>query len=85
MVKTRRKPPTRASEPTKSGRRQPKAGIVHSSVYLSEAVHEALRKIAYEERVKIHDLIMEGVGLTLRKRGYPPIEKLRAMLGANDH
>ena len=33
--------------------------------------HEALREIAFKERGRIHDIIMEGIGLALRKRGYP--------------
>jgi hypothetical protein len=45
---------------------------------LPEPVYEALRKIAFDERVKIHDLVIEGVGATLRWRGYPSIENLKA-------
>jgi hypothetical protein len=30
------------------------------------------------ERCKIHDLIMQGVELTLKKRGYPPIAEMKA-------
>ena len=45
--------------------------IVHSSVYLPEPVYEALRKIAFDERVKIHDLVLEGIDAALRRRGYP--------------
>jgi hypothetical protein len=33
-------------------------------------VHEALRGIAFRERIKIHDIILEGIDLALRKRGY---------------
>ncbi len=51
--------------------------IVHSSVYLPEPVYEALRKIAFEERLKIHDVVMEGIDLALRRRRYPPVEKLK--------
>jgi len=36
---------------------------------LPEAVYEALREAAFEERVKIHDIVLEGVALALRKRG----------------
>jgi len=32
--------------------------------------HEALREVAFKERCKIHDLVMEGIGLALRKRGF---------------
>jgi hypothetical protein len=43
-----------------------------------EAVHEALRKIAFEERLKIHDVVMEGIDAVLRRRGYPSVETLKA-------
>jgi hypothetical protein len=52
--------------------------VVHSSLYLPEPIYEALRKIAFEERVKIHDLAMEGMDAVLRKRGYPSVESLKA-------
>ena len=52
--------------------------IVHTSLYLPEGVHEALREIAFHERAKIHDLIVEGIALVLRKRGYPSLEDLKA-------
>src|SRR6516165_9317138 len=51
---------------------------VHSSLYLPEPVYEALRKIAFEERLKIHDVVLEGIDLALRRRGYPSIEGLKA-------
>jgi hypothetical protein len=37
-----------------------------------------LRKIAFDERVKIHDLVMEGVDVVLRRRGYPSVNDLKA-------
>ena len=49
-----------------------------SSLYLPEPVYEALRKIAFEERLKIHDVVLEGIDLALRRRGYPSIEGLKA-------
>jgi hypothetical protein len=30
---------------------------------------------AFKERVKIHDLVLAGIGLALRKRGYPAMEE----------
>ncbi len=45
---------------------------------MPDVVHEAVRKIAFDERVKIHDLVIEGIDAVLRRRGYPPIEKLKA-------
>jgi hypothetical protein len=55
-----------------------RSSIVHSSLYLPEPVYEALRKIAFEERIKIHDVVLEGIGAALRRRGYPSVENLRA-------
>ena len=52
--------------------------IVHSSLYLPEPVYEALRKIAFEERLKIHDLVLERIDAALRRRGYPSVESLKA-------
>jgi hypothetical protein len=49
--------------------RQPRPGIVHSSVYLPVAIHEALREVAFRERLKIHDIILEGIEMALRNRG----------------
>lgn len=37
------------------------------SVRLTTELHEALRKIAYEQRVSIHSLLLEGVETVIRK------------------
>ena len=50
--------------------RQPRPGIVHSSVYLPEAMYEALREAAFKDRCKIHDIVLEGIEAVLKKRGY---------------
>jgi hypothetical protein len=52
--------------------------VIHSSPYLPEPIYEAPRKIAFEERVKIHDLAMEGIEGVLRRRAYPSIQSLKA-------
>lgn len=72
-------PPPEA--PRKAAGRQPRPDIVHSSLYLPEAVYEALRETAFKERCKIHDVVLEGIGLALRKRGYEPMEQLKAAKG----
>jgi hypothetical protein len=56
--------------------RKPRPDIVHSSVYLPEPVYEALREAAFKERVKIHDIVVEGIGAALKRRGYGSIEDL---------
>jgi hypothetical protein len=71
-----------AKRSNSSAPRKPAEGlrpdIVHSSLYLPEPVYEALRETAFQERCKIHDLVMEGIGLALRKRGYPTLDDLKA-------
>ena len=68
MPKRSRTPPGPASAQARPGGRQGRPSIIHSSVYLPEAVYEALRRVAFEERVKIHDIVLEGIELALRKR-----------------
>jgi hypothetical protein len=58
-----------ASAPARPGSRKGRPDIVHTSVYLPEAVYEALREAAFRERCKIHDIVLEGIELALRKRG----------------
>ena len=41
-------------------------------------MYEALRKIAFDERLKIHDLAIEGIDAVLRRRGYPAVDALKA-------
>ena len=71
------RPTPRHTGVTGAARKQTgRPSIVHTSVYLPEPVYEALRKIAFEERLKIHDVVLEGIDLALRRRGYPSIESL---------
>jgi hypothetical protein len=44
--------------------------VQHTSVYIPRAAYERLREIAFHERKKIHDLIMEGVDGTIAARGH---------------
>lgn len=67
MVKRPRTMPAASGEPAKLVRHRPRRTIVRSSLYLPEAVHEALREAAFKERRKIHDIVMEGIEMVLRK------------------
>jgi hypothetical protein len=78
MAKRRRSPASEKSVQTTPSGRRPRPGIVHTSVYLPEAAYEALRQVAFDERCKIHDLLMEGVELALKKRGYPALGDMTA-------
>jgi hypothetical protein len=69
MAKHTRTPPRAATAPAKPQGRQGRPGIVHSSVYLPVALYEALREAAFRERCKIHDIVLEGIEMALRKRG----------------
>jgi hypothetical protein len=56
------------STPGKPQGRKGRSGIVHTSVYLPEGIYEGLREAAFRERCKIHDIVLEGIELALRKR-----------------
>jgi hypothetical protein len=43
-----------------------------------QAAYELLRQVAFDERCKIHDLLIEGVELALKKRGYPALDEMKA-------
>ena len=46
------------------------------SLYIEPEVYDMLRSIAFEERIKLHALVTEGLDLVLRKRGSPSIREL---------
>ena len=75
MPKRARSPVQSPNAPSRPGGRQPRSDIVHTSLYLPGPVYEALREVAFKERRKIHDIVLEGIELALRRRGYPPIER----------
>ena len=61
--------PAAASRSKRRRRRGPDDPI-RTSVYLPVEVYEAIRTIAFQERRKKHDIVMEGIGLALSSRGY---------------
>jgi hypothetical protein len=78
MVKRPRTPAALSGAPKGLARPRLRPDVVQSSLYLPEPVYEALRETAFKERCKIHDVVMEGIGLALRKRGYPALDDLKA-------
>ena len=78
LAKRRRSPAGKESAPAKLAGRWSRPEIKHTSVYLPEAAYEALRQVAFDERCKIHDLLIEGVELALKKRGYPALADMKA-------
>ena len=57
----------------KQGRRP---GIKQQTAYLPEAVYEQLRRLAFEERHKMHDYILEGLDRVFKDRGLKSIPEL---------
>jgi hypothetical protein len=70
MPKRRRSSAGKESATANPAGRWTRPNIKHTSVYLPEA--------AFDERRKIHDLLMEGVELALKKRGYPALADMKA-------
>ena len=49
---------------------------IQQTVYLTPAVHDQLRELAFAERVKTHSILMEGLDLVFRARGLKPLSEL---------
>ena len=64
----------RTSKTTKLAKGE--AEMFRTSLYLSRAVHDVLREIAFHERKKVHDLFMEGLDHVLAKRRHPSTEEI---------
>ena len=45
------------------------ASVVPTSVRLPKATHEILRKLAFDLRVPIHSLILEGIEKVIKEKG----------------
>jgi hypothetical protein len=69
MPKRSRTPPRAATAPARPPGLQGRPGIIRTSLYLPEALYEALREAAFRERRKINEIALEGIELALRKRG----------------
>lgn len=52
-------------------------GVKQQTVYLPLGVYEQLRRVAFEERVKMHQLLLEGLDRVFRDRGLPGLDELR--------
>ena len=51
-------------------------GVKQQTAYLKDPIYEQLRRLAFEERQKMHDYLLEGLDLVFRKRGLPGVEEL---------
>jgi hypothetical protein len=50
--------------------------VKQQTVYLPLAVYEQLRRLAFDERVKMHGLLMEGLDRVFKDRGLPGLAEL---------
>jgi hypothetical protein len=50
--------------------------VKQQTVYLPLPVYEQLRRLAFEERVKMHGLLMEGLDRVFKDRGLPGLGEL---------
>ena len=50
--------------------------VKQQTVYLPLPVYEQLRKLAFEERQKMHTYFMKGLDLIFKKKGLPSIKEL---------
>jgi hypothetical protein len=55
--------------------------VKQQTVYLPLPVYEQLRRLAFEERVKMHQLLMEGLARVFRDRGLPDPDELKRREG----
>lgn len=71
-----------ASQPISKGKgpersRPKRPSVKQHTAYLPLAVHEQLRKLAFEENRKIHAYLLEGLDRVFAERGLPAIEDLQ--------
>jgi hypothetical protein len=50
--------------------------IIKQTVYLPAQVHDQLRSLAFEERKKMHDFLVEGLDRVFKNRGLKSFEEL---------
>jgi hypothetical protein len=67
---------TEKQKPARQTTASDKPRLIKQTLYLPEAVHEQLRVLAFYERVKQHDLLMEGLDMMFKSRGAKSISEL---------
>jgi hypothetical protein len=50
--------------------------VKQQTAYLPLVVYEQLRILAFEERRKMHDYLLEGLDLVFKERGLPSIKEI---------
>lgn len=68
--------PQPAAQPARKRTTPSNAGKTQQTVYLLPPVYELLRKVAFDEHKKMHDLLMEGLSRVFEARGLPTVDEL---------
>lgn len=76
VKKSNAKPKKEASETAAAKPTEDKGDVVKSSMYIPKPVYEQLRNLAFDERKKIHDYVVEGIDRVFADRGLKPIAEL---------
>jgi hypothetical protein len=62
--------------PQERGGEAKRPNVKQHTAYLPLAVHEQLRKLAFEEDRKMHDYLVEGLDRVFADRGLPAVKDL---------
>lgn len=68
--------PTLESQQQSRGGESKRPMVKQHTAYLPLAVHEQLRRLAFEENRKIHDYIIEGLDRVFEHRGLPAVKDI---------
>jgi hypothetical protein len=71
-------PPTEAA--TTRPRERVK-GTQPYTAYIPDPAYEQLRRLAFEEREKMHKYLLDGLDMVFRQKGLPTIAELKAKAG----
>lgn len=74
-------PPPAAAQPQPAEPTPPPRQVRQQTVYLPLPVYEQLRRLAFEERVKMHSLLLEGLDRVFKERGLAGIDELKDRIG----
>lgn len=65
------------AEPSQSARKKNRPHVVQQTAYLPPEVYEQLRRLAFDERRKMHSYLLEGLDKVFAARGLPSIKELK--------
>lgn len=65
-----------APRPERGGETKRRPRVKQHTAYLPLAVHDQLRKLAFEENRKMHDYLLEGLDRVFAHRGLPAISDI---------